>query len=142
MNTPSTPTTAPCAVSRYVHAYADRLLREYADADTLGAKEAALRACIDGARLVENTVLPFMRAAGDVPAFRFVQQQCNRMLDLARPWIEKHPANFPKAPDRTLQILDILENIEKSYLDLKRDVDALAKRRAERATAQKGKAAA
>jgi hypothetical protein len=126
-------------VSRYVQAYADRLLREYCDADSLPAKESALRNCIDGARLIENTVLPAMR--GDVERFRFVQGQCNRMLDLARPWVEKHPANFPKKPDHTLQILDILDGMETTLRLLRADVDRLVSRRADRAAAQRKDAA-
>lgn len=132
------PTPIPkCTICAYVHALADRLLREYADADTLPDKDSALRNAIDSARCVENTVLPLLRSANDVERFRFIQGQCNRLLDLARPWIEKHPANFPKRPDHTLQILDILEGIETKCRLMHAELDRLTSRKADRAAAQR-----
>lgn len=136
-NIPGGQPVSLCPFTNYLSATADRLLREYADADSLPEKDHALRNALDLARLIQNVIEPIAKS-GRPALWQSARATAERLLDLARPWVEKHPAMFPKRPDHTLQFLDVLENVERAIHVLKADVAKLTARR----QGQKVKAAA
>lgn len=108
-----------CPFLRYVRCDVERLLTEYSKTSprTDQSDEVTGRA-LDLARLLTNVVIPLSGNTQPANITAEMRHQAERLYDLARPWVHHHPSDFPEPREKSLLILDRLEQLEQRIENL------------------------
>ena len=90
-------------------------------------QDTPLMDVLDHGRLIIWVIAPLAKAAYGPEAEKLVLSWAETCRDIGRPWAnEMHPAEFPKAPDKSGQILDCIENLA---LKLDRTISVLTQKK-------------
>lgn len=122
MHTEETIQVDLCPYLRYLRARVETILRECAierryekPIEKLQAQlrqEAKVMEAVDLARIIANVICPLARDA-QPPAFaREYHNLAERLFDLARPWGNSLDPDYPEDKNKSLLILDRIEQLE------------------------------
>jgi hypothetical protein len=103
-----------CPYLRYLRSRVDTIQREYHQRPILSAAalEAKVLEAVDLARIITNVIEPLARDAQPVNIVREYHHLAERLYDLAQPWSKGLDPDYPAQMDRSLLILDRIEQLE------------------------------
>ena len=101
-----------CPQLRYLRTLVDGILLDWHAARSSERQSELTGQAIDLARLIANVIEPLARQSQSPAMVREYHHLQQRLTDLARPWVRHVPEDFPEPKDKTLLILDRLEQLE------------------------------